>query len=466
MAYKKTEKHEQRVFKQTVEYDEVLDRMLRDSVSIYDQTLYYYRLEYFRCRDLDWAELPKYPSRFNVTDMVKVKDAFITSKMDINIKQECIAQASEAWTGYIRARKKYKEHLEEFTDEPQMPRYKYRKQVYNVVTVNKTRFRGSSDKYIKLPCTDYNVRIPDGLKKEWIDQLKISYRYGKFHIVFIYNYELKREFERQQKKEKAVKLNPKAFLGIDLGQKLFVAGTTYGCDNEQSFIIRGSEIKQLIKDTNDSIARLTSAALISKNPEITKISKKDGQLKLSKNSRQMSGIWEHYNNSLDNFTHCTSNMIIDFCTENCIGNIVIGHNEFWKQNSNIGRKNNGIFCKLPHTELIEELKYKCKSAGIRLIEVEESYTSKCDHLANEDMCHHDTYLGKRRGRLYYSSTGKRLHSDINGCIGMLRKANVIQDAFGLLDRGDIVSSVVLNVRGYQPRKQRSPKKTDVIDNTL
>jgi hypothetical protein len=59
-----------------------------------------------------------------------------------------------------------------------------------------------------------------------------------------------------------------------------------------------------------------------------------------------------------------------------------------------------------------------------------------------------------------------LHSDINGCIGMLRKANVIQDAFSLLDRGDIVSPVVLNVRGYQPRKQRSPKKTDIIDNTL
>jgi hypothetical protein len=168
MAYKKTEKHEQRVFKQTVEYDEVLDRMLRDSVSIYDQTLYYYRQEYFRCRDLDWAEFPKYPSRFDVTDMVKVRDAFTTSKTDINIKQECIAQASEAWTGYIRSKKKYKEHPEEFTDEPQMPRYKYRKQVYNVITVNKTRFRGSSDKYIKLPCTDYNVRIPDGLKKEWI----------------------------------------------------------------------------------------------------------------------------------------------------------------------------------------------------------------------------------------------------------------------------------------------------------
>ena len=44
---------------------------------------------------------------------------------------------------------------------------------------------------------------------------------------------------------------------------------------------------------------------------------------------------------------------------------------------------------------IEYLKYKCKMVGINLIIHEESYTSKCDALALEDVKQHDTYLGKR-----------------------------------------------------------------------
>ena len=49
-----------------------------------------------------------------------------------------------------------------------------------------------------------------------------------------------------------------------------------------------------------------------------------------------------------------------------------------------------------------------------------------------------------------SSTGKLLNSDCNDAVGILRKANVIQDSAlsRLLDRGDVVSPDVLNVRGF------------------
>ena len=43
-----------------------------------------------------------------------------------------------------------------------------------------------------------------------------------------------------------------------------------------------------------------------------------------------------------------------------------------------------------------------------------------------------------------SSTGKSLNADCNGAVGILRKANVIQDTdlVSLLDRGDVVSPYV------------------------
>jgi len=175
----------------------------------------------------------------------------------------------------------------------------------------------------------------------------------------------------------------------------------------------------------------------------------------------MTKILFDYNNYKFNYIHNVSSMIKDYCLNNNIGKVVIGHNEFWKNESNMGKENNRIFCSIPHSEFIFKLKYKLEEVGIEFIEVEESYTSKCDHLANETMEHHSSYLGKRTKRgLFKSSTGKLLNADCNGAVGILRKANVIQntDLVSLLDRGDVVSPCVLNVRGFKnPQNRQSTK---------
>ena len=103
------------------------------------------------------------------------------------------------------------------------------------------------------------------------------------------------------------------------------------------------------------------------------------------------------------------------------------------------------------------LKYKCAEVGIKLLTTEESYTSKCDHLAFESMEHHDKYLGRRVTRGMFKSSvpyknhkHKMIHADINGCIGMLRKVNLISDAelIGLRNRGDIVAPKRWKLRGF------------------
>ena len=68
---------------------------------------------------------------------------------------------------------------------------------------------------------------------------------------------------------------------------------------------------------------------------------------------------------------------------------------------------------------------KAEEIGIEVKIVEESYTSKCDHLVFEEMKHQEKYLGKRVKRgLFKSSTGIYLNADTNGSIGILRKAKV------------------------------------------
>lgn len=446
-----------------VDYDERLDTMLRDSVSIYDQVLYYFRAEYFRCRDLDWNEIPVYPKKFDLVNMIRPTDAFVNSKLDINVKKDIAYQVKSNWNGWINSKEDFKKNPQKYTGEPKMPRYKYRTKTYNSISIDKTRFRGNNPRKITLPCSDYEVTIPSNLKKEWITMIKIKSEHNRFKFTFIYDRNRKYMDELSEKKVKSIPYVSKSkALGIDLGVKNLLTCVTFGLDIEDSFIIRGHELKQKINETNDEVARLESLAMKSKNPEITKISKKNDKLVLFKTSKAMSDELFSYNNFNSTYIHNLTSMIRDYCLENGIGKVVIGHNEFWKQNSNIGTDNNRMFCSISHSKIISELEMKLKDVGIELVEVEESYTSKCDHLAGETMEHHEKYLGKRKKRgLFLSSTGRLINADCNGAIGILRKANVIRDAAdnsSLLDRGDVVSPRVLNVRGFVPLKQRSVKK--------
>ena len=99
--------------------------------------------------------------------------------------------------------------------------------------------------------------------------------------------------------------------------------------------------------------------------------------------------------------------------------------------------------------MIHKIQYKSEDVGIDCIVAEESYTSKIDHCANEDMKKQESYLGKRIKRgLFESSIGKRLNADINGAIGILRKINAFSDVdiFNLRDRGDVVSPLILKYK--------------------
>jgi putative transposase len=78
-------------------------------------------------------------------------------------------------------------------------------------------------------------------------------------------------------------------------------------------------------------------------------------------------------------------MIVTYCVAHGIGRIVVGRNKDWKQQVNLGRKQNQLFTFIPHGKLIEALRSKCARHAIEFVETEESYTSKTDHLALEEM---------------------------------------------------------------------------------
>ena len=56
-----------------------------------------------------------------------------------------------------------------------------------------------------------------------------------------------------------------------------------------------------------------------------------------------------------------------------------------------------------------------------MIIINESYTSKCSFIDNENICKHKTYCGKRIKRgLFESKYGHKLNADINGSFNIMR----------------------------------------------
>jgi putative transposase len=133
-------------------------------------------------------------------------------------------------------------------------------------------------------------------------------------------------------------------------------------------------------------------------------------------------LTDHRHRAIESYLHTASRAIIDLLVQEGIGTLVIGKNVGWKQEANMGKKNNQSFIFIPHARFIAMLTYKAELVGIRVVTLEESHTSKCSFLDLEPICHHDHYLGNRVKRgLFRASTGQTINADVNGSYNILRR---------------------------------------------
>ena len=125
----------------------------------------------------------------------------------------------------------------------------------------------------------------------------------------------------------------------------------------------------------------------------------------------------------NDWIHKLTRFVVDWCVKYNIGTIVVGHNPNWKQNINIGKRNNQNFVLIPFDKIIQKLSYKVEEVKIILEEQEESHTSICSFLDNESIKHHEKYIGKRIIRsLFKSAKGIIIHADVNAGYNIIKKA--------------------------------------------
>jgi putative transposase len=133
------------------------------------------------------------------------------------------------------------------------------------------------------------------------------------------------------------------------------------------------------------------------------------------------------NNRMNYYMCKTARIIVNYCIDHDIGNIVVGYNPDWKRSIDIGRQNNQNFVNIPHGNLRQKIRSLCERYSINYIEQEESYTSKADFFADDDLPTWNadnpkdyTFSGKRISRgQYKSSGGKTVNADCNGALNIL-----------------------------------------------
>lgn len=157
-------------------------------------------------------------------------------------------------------------------------------------------------------------------------------------------------------------------------------------------------------------------------------------------SRQLDRITTKRNRRILHYLHTASRRIIDLLVSEEIGTLIIGKNPLWKQEVEMGKRNNQAFVQIPHARFIELLTYKAEMVGIRVLLTEESYTSKASFLDRDEMPVYDParteeprFSGRRNGRWYRASDKRLIHADVNGSYNIGRK--VVPTAFDGLGIG-------------------------------
>lgn len=231
-------------------------------------------------------------------------------------------------------------------------------------------------------------------------------------------------------------LNADSYASIDLGLDNLVTMVT---DFSEPIIYSGKQIKSKNQYFNKRISKLKST-LAHDNGKRT--------------SKQIQRLYASRDGALSDIYHKVSRHIVNTLLRNKVGNLIIGHNNGWKDSINIGKVNNQNFVYVAFDKLISMLTYKCNMVGITVTVTEESYTSKCDALCSEDICFHKSYSGRRiRRGLFSSGCGKLINADVNGALNIMRK---------VVGESEIVSRIIDSGRLFRPIKYNNVYNMDNV----
>jgi putative transposase len=361
------------------------------------------------------------------------------------VSQQVLLNLDRNWKSFFASIKDWVKNPSKYNGRPKLPKYKHKTKGrfvlnYTSQAVSKTELRKG---FVKLSLT--NIKIKYINNQYPIRQVRIVPLKNK-------NYKVEIIYDRNIVKYSSQK---HALMSIDLGVNNFATITT-NQKGVSPMVIKGGILKSINQYYNKQLSKYKSEL-----PYYNFTNKDDNtEKKQVSYSNKIYGLTRKRNNKINYWMHLYSKRIVEYCLKNNIGEIVVGVNKGWKQETEMGKKNNQNFVTLPYSKFRQMLEYKTELAGIKYKEQEESYTSKASFLNldpipvyrknNKENYKFSGYRVSGKRGLYKIKNntlpqGKelRINSDVNGSYNILRKAFPNEFSEGI--EGIVVCPVIFDL---------------------
>ena len=390
----------QRVERHIILNSKAVDQLCFKSKNLYNLANYYIRQNFVKSKT--WL-------RYQTLDkLLKQEQAY--KDLPAQTSQQVLRVLDKSWISFFNAVKSYKKNPNNFKSRPKLPGYKDKIKGRNLVVFTNQQVK-LRDGLIYFPertnLEPLRTKVPN------LNQVRIVSQATCYVIEVIYT-----------KEAKTIDLNPNTYLSIDLGVNNLA--TCVNNIGKKPFIINGRILKSMNQYFNKKRAQLMS------------------YIGGKGTSNRLDRLIFKRNNKVQDYLHKTSRFIINYCVQHKISTIVIGNNKAWKQEINLGRRNNQCFVFIPFGTLIKQVEYKAEEYGIKVLVNEESYSSKCSFLDLETVEKHLKYLGRRIKRgLFRSAKRILINADANGAYNVLTK--VVPNAFSNGIEGVGLHPVLINI---------------------
>ena len=226
-------------------------------------------------------------------------------------------------------------------------------------------------------------------------------------------------------KEKEKKLDNNRYAAIDLGIDNLA---TLTFNDNRPIIVNGRPIKSINQYYN----------------------KQKSKYQAIKATKKIEDLSFKRNNKIRDYFHKSTRFITNQLVSGHYNTVIIGYNKCWKQDVNIGKRNNQSFTSISHLQFVNMIKYKCELEGIRVLLTEESYTSKASALDHDFLPDRDfkdpVFSGKRVKRGLYQSGYGYINADVNGALNIMRKVVGDKEPLSVLstDRGFVFNPIKIS----------------------
>ena len=406
-----------------------IDRLCFLSKNLYNSGNYLVRQKFISTTKEKDAGIREHADFLNyqaIRNLMKKDENYIA--LPRKVSNHVLMQLDKNWKSFFKSIKGWKSQPGNYTGRPKLPKYKHKTNgrfglEYELGAISKRSLKKG-----EISLSQTNVRLPyiNQKNNKLISVRIVALPTSFYKIEIIY-----------EKKEKKLKTDNKCYMGIDLGVNNLAALTA----NNKKFkpiVINGRPVKSINQFYNKKKAELQS--ILPKGVHT---------------SRRIRRLTQKRDEKIKQYFYKSANLVVNKAEQYKLNTIVIGHNPLWKQDCNMGSKNNQNFVQIPFNDLIQKIQYKAAFKGINVIVDDESFTSKASFLDLDQIPAYDPdnkneqeFGGYRESRGLYKLKGRnlRINADCNGSFNVIRKVAPNAFADGVEGFAVIPTKVTINLR--------------------